>query len=170
MGCMSCLYICLYAQFEILQTTCCLRVVHALSRKKILISPFSFLSLTHSHSTIIAVGSMQQKDLSLLIPWFRSVSLQEWLIYIMSCLNSKLQWDFSVRMMCLCTYCTTRTIANTNVCVCLIVIPFQHFKVYFTFFGCTTRKCIFFKNHLWSIGHNSESIMSTSELFILKSL
>jgi hypothetical protein len=65
MGCMSCLYVCLYAQFEILQTTCCLRVVHALSRRKDLISPFSFLSPTHSHSTIIAVGSMQQKDLSL---------------------------------------------------------------------------------------------------------
>jgi hypothetical protein len=31
-------------------------------------------------------------------------------------------------------------LANTNICVCLIVIHFQHFKVYFTFFGCTTPK------------------------------
>jgi hypothetical protein len=31
MGSMNCLYICLYAQFEILQTTLCLRVVHALN-------------------------------------------------------------------------------------------------------------------------------------------
>jgi hypothetical protein len=29
-GCMSCLYICLYVKFEILQTTCRLWVVHAL--------------------------------------------------------------------------------------------------------------------------------------------
>jgi hypothetical protein len=31
MGCMSCLYICLYAQFEVLQTTRRLRAVHALT-------------------------------------------------------------------------------------------------------------------------------------------
>jgi hypothetical protein len=30
MGCMSCLYICLYEQFEVLQTTRRLRAVHAL--------------------------------------------------------------------------------------------------------------------------------------------
>jgi hypothetical protein len=29
-GCMNCLYVCLCAKFEILQTTCCLWVVHAL--------------------------------------------------------------------------------------------------------------------------------------------
>jgi hypothetical protein len=31
MGCISCLYICLYAQFEILQTASCLRSVHSLN-------------------------------------------------------------------------------------------------------------------------------------------
>jgi hypothetical protein len=38
MGCMRCLYICLYAQFEILQTATCLRVVHALSRSQVSVS------------------------------------------------------------------------------------------------------------------------------------
>jgi hypothetical protein len=31
-GCMNCLYVCLCAKFEILQTTCCLWVVHALRK------------------------------------------------------------------------------------------------------------------------------------------
>jgi hypothetical protein len=42
MGCMSCLYICLYEQFEVLQTTRRLRAVHAL-----------MLTLKHRLSRII---------------------------------------------------------------------------------------------------------------------